>query len=145
MKVPENVKVFLTGFVGFTVMCALVFLAAILSGRTRPVRAQNDTLRTQIVALQYQVEHQNAVIKAYGDILHQVWLDKPTYVEECLTESNQFAVLDVLLNSEWDDIFLFRNEEDSISYYYNWDSETTCIHVVKHVVPEIPEPKSREK
>lgn len=144
IKLSESTKTFLTGFVGLVVMGALVFLAAIISSCTRPTaNAQSDTPAQKVVKLKYQNEKQEAIIRAYGDLLHQVWLDKPTYFEECLTESDVFAVLDVLLDSEWGDVFKFRTPEDSISYGLNLDNETTCIHVVKHIVP-IPEPtKSR--
>lgn len=135
MKISEEVKTFLIGFVGFIVMCALVFLAAIITGCTRPTAsAQGDTPAQKIVKLQYQIEKQQEIISAYGFLLHQVWLDKPTYVEEALIESDEYAQLNELLNSEWGDVFKFHSREDSIAYYMNWDSVDGSVRIIRHIV-----------
>lgn len=135
MKIPENVKTFAVGFIGFMAICALVFLAIICTGCSRSTaNAQGDTPSQKIVKLQYQIEKQQEIISAYGFLLHQVWLDKPTYVEEALTESDEYAQLNELLDSEWGDVFKFHSREDSITYYMNWDSVDGSVRIIRHIV-----------
>ena len=132
----------------FIVICAIVFLAIILSGCSsdpRRARAQKiNELPREVVMLRYNNDRQHEIILAYNRLLHQIWLDKPTYVEECLSESDEFATLDEMFDSDWGDTFEFHSEEDSIAYSHNWDKTEGFIRVVKHVV--IPEPtRSRLK
>lgn len=122
----------------FVLMCIslalLVFCGAIVTGCTRPVSAQETVSKRDIIVLKYKVDKQDKIIRAYNHLLHQVWLDKPTYVEECLVESDAFCELDELLG-DWGDTFQFYNQEDSIAYELNWDKEGPgCIRVVKHIV-----------
>lgn len=104
--------------------------------------AQN---KDAIMALEYKNQLYGDMLQAYNNLLHRVWLDNPTYVEEVLIESDEFCTLDDILGGNWEDTFQFYNEEDSISYYMNWDKKDGTTRIVKHVV-EIPEPtKSRLK
>lgn len=130
----------LVGFLGMIIMIALIFIAAILQGYNGGSASakQTDDLPRKIVMLQYEVDNQREIIKAYGNLLHVIWLDKPTYIEECLSESDEFAVLDVMFDSEWGDIFKFRCEEDSLAYIHNWDNEQYVTRIVKHVVSPKP-------
>lgn len=57
-------------------------------------------------------------MRAYNNLLHRVWIDRPGYVEEVLSETREFVVLDSLLNSDWDDIFIFYDVKDSIDYHH---------------------------
>lgn len=47
--------------------------------------------------------HDAKIIRAYEKLLHEVWLDKPSYVEDALMEGDAFIELDELLDGEWDD------------------------------------------
>ena len=97
-----------------------------------------------IMALEYKDQLYGDMLRAYNHLLHRVWLDNPTYVEEVLTESDEFCTLDDMMGGNWEDTFQFYNEEDSITYHMNWDSVNGVTRVVKHVV--IPEPtRSRLK
>lgn len=129
----------LVGFLGMIIMIVLVFIAAILQGcSTRPASAkQTDDLPRRVAMLQYECDKQRETIAAYENLLHRVWIDNPTYVEECLTEGDEFAVLDVIYDSEWKDVFKFQCEEDSIAYERNWDSHYVT-YVVKHIVTQKP-------
>lgn len=46
-------------------------------------------------------------------------MDRPDYVENILAESEEFKTLDSLLHGDWDDVFYFYNQQDSIDYYSN--------------------------
>lgn len=60
------------------------------------------------------------IIDAYSRLLHRIWLDKPSYVEDVLWESDEMLELDELLNGEWDKTFEFWSTRDSIEYNLNW-------------------------
>lgn len=57
---------------------------------------------------------------AYKAVIHRVWLDKPSYVEDVLWETDEMLHLDALLEGKWDDTFTFWSERDSIDYNTNW-------------------------
>lgn len=135
----EEIKQWAVGFIGMIIMIILVFIAAILQGcSARPVSAkQADDLPRKVAMLQYETSKQKETIIAYENLLHRVWIDNPTYFEECLMEGDEFAVLDVIYDSEWKDVFTFRCEEDSIAYERNWDSHYVT-YVVKHIVTQKP-------
>lgn len=61
------------------------------------------------------------IINAYSALLHRVWIDKPSYVEDCLFETDEFLELDELLSGDWEDTFEFWNKQDSIEYKLNWN------------------------
>lgn len=62
----------------------------------------------------------NRVINAYSALLHRIWIDKPSYVEDVLWECDEMLELDELLNGEWENTFEFWNKQDSIEYHLNW-------------------------
>ena len=73
--------------------------------------------------------HDAKIIRAYEKLLHEVWLDKPSYVEDALMEGDAFIELDELLDGEWGDVFVLKDKRDSIRYQSNWDGgEYRCIH-----------------
>lgn len=80
-----------------------------------------------------KIELQEQIIYNYGKLLHEIWLDNPTYVEEALAEGDTFVKLEELMGPRFQDIFQFDNIEDSIQYHLNWDAENR-VHVVKHIV-----------
>lgn len=62
----------------------------------------------------------NRVINAYSALLHRIWIDKPSYVEDVLWECDEMLELNELLNGEWENTFEFWNKQDSIEYNLNW-------------------------
>lgn len=61
------------------------------------------------------------VINAYSALLHRIWIDKPSYVEDVLNEYDEFLELDELLNGDWNNTFEFWSKQDSIEYHLNWN------------------------
>lgn len=65
-------------------------------------------------------EDYNKIIDAYSNVLHRVWIDRPSYVEDVLWETDEILVLEMLLGGDWDMTFEFHDEQDSIDYNDNW-------------------------
>lgn len=65
--------------------------------------------------------HDAKVINAYSALLHRIWLDKPSYVEDVLNEYDEFLELDELLDGDWNHTFEFWSKQDSIEYHLNWN------------------------
>lgn len=65
-------------------------------------------------------EDYNKIIQAYSDVLHRVWIDRPSYVEDVLWETDEILVLEMLLGGDWNMTFEFHDEQDSIDYNDNW-------------------------
>ena len=61
-------------------------------------------------------EH-SELMRAFKDVIHRVYIDRPDYVENILVRSEEFKTLDSLLDGDWDDVFYFYNQQDSIDYY----------------------------
>lgn len=59
--------------------------------------------------------HAQRLVSAYEKLIHRVWLDKPSYVEDCLNETDEFIEVNDLYDNDWDS-FEFWSEEDSIHY-----------------------------
>lgn len=68
--------------------------------------------------LKCKVDNQEALIRAYQNVLHEVWLDKPAYVEDALSEGDAFIELNEIMGEN--DVFQFHNKQDSIRYMQNW-------------------------
>lgn len=136
------IKISIMAMVVTVLFCMCIILNSCKScGNT--ANAYTQSKNDAIMALEYKNQLYGDMLRAYNHLLHRIWLDNPTYVEEVLTESDEFCTLDGMLGSNWEDTFQFYNEEDSLSYYMNWDKKDGTTRVVKHVV-EIPEPtKSR--
>lgn len=69
-----------------------------------------------------------------NDILHCVWLDNPSYVEDVLNEYDEFIYADSLRNGDWEDTFEFWSKEDSIRYYASTNKQRreAIKHLFKH-------------
>lgn len=65
--------------------------------------------------------HDAKVINAYSALLHRIWIDKPSYVEDVLNEYDEFLELDELLGGDWNHTFEFWSKQDSIEYHLNWN------------------------
>ena len=120
----DNVKIFIVGVLFTVAMLILIFLASALSSCTSHAQSMpRQELREDTTELR-------AIIRAYNHVLHRIWIDKPNYVEDVLTESDEFVELNSLLYSQWEDTFDFYNEQDSIDYHWNWIHEGECIHTI---------------
>ena len=111
------------GIVTFTFMLFLGFLlffAAALTGCSSQSISANtaEGQEAEIFMLRCKVANQKAIIKAYEDVLHEVWLDKPAYVEDALAEGDAFIHLDEIMGEN--DVFRFHSKKDSIRYMNNW-------------------------
>ena len=81
-----------------------------------------------------------------NDLLHRVWIDRPTYVEDALMESEEFAYADSLRESDWEDTFEFWNDSDSIAYYKNREVEQIeAMAVLKHYAKEPDKPVTKRQ
>lgn len=65
--------------------------------------------------------HDAKIINAYSNLLHRIWIDKPSYVEDVLNEYDEFLELDELLDGDWNNTFEFWSKQDSIEYHLNWN------------------------
>jgi len=106
IKLPEEFRAWLVGFLGFIVMCIIVFLSAICSGCTNNIKA---------------VSQQEEITRAYNHLLHRIWIDNPNYVEDVLVESDEWVSLNQLVNSDFYDVFELKTKSDSITYDLNWE------------------------
>ena len=117
-KVKDAIKsvVFFIILVLFIFM--IVFLAAALTGcSSHDIRATTSQ-EEMIFELKCKLENQQELIRAYEDVLHEVWLDKPAYVEDALAEGDAFIHLDEIMGEN--NVFKFHNKQDSIRYMHNW-------------------------
>ena len=111
------------GIITFTFMLFLGFLlffAAALTGCSSQSISANtaEGQEAKIFMLRCKVANQKAIIEAYEDVLHEVWLDKPAYVEDALAEGDAFIHLDEIMGEN--DVFRFHSKKDSIRYMNNW-------------------------
>lgn len=60
---------------------------------------------------------------SYGDLLHRIWIDRPGYVEDVLWDTPEFERIDSIYEKNWEDVFEFWSEQDSIDYYTNWKEQ----------------------
>jgi len=147
MKLTEEEKSTGMCILMIIVLSAMIFLAAIVTGcSSNTAKANTNVPENELLKYKHLTSEQEELLRAYNHLLHRVWVDKPVYVEECLSETDEFIELYNLLDGNWADTFSFYNEEDSIAYNINWANESPydpgCTRVVKHIV--IPEPsKSR--
>ena len=111
------------GIVTFTFMLFLGFLlffAAALTGCSSQSISANtaEDQEAEIFMLRCKVANQKAIIEAYEEVLHEVWLDKPAYVEDALAEGDAFIHLDEIMGEN--DVFRFHSKKDSLRYMNNW-------------------------
>jgi hypothetical protein len=128
------------------VFMILLAIMLILNGcGAQPATAAKLELPEKAVQEQINIENRQLnyykeLTHAYELVLHRVWIDRPCYTEDALMETQEFSVLQNLLNDEqYHEIFKFYDEEDSLEYHDNWntsDALTTpnCIYI-----PPIPQ------
>lgn len=77
------------------------------------------------IQLREEVKERTLIQGAFSDVLHRIWIDNPDYVENVLMETDEFCSLDSLVESDYEDTFLFWNTTDSITY--NKNKNLICI------------------
>jgi len=98
-------------------LAVLTFLCLLLIGFIMfSTKAHADSPRPE----QATIVHQQQIISAYSDLLHRVWIDKPSYVEDVLVEYDEFISLDELLHGEWGNTFVIRDKNEKQEYCDNW-------------------------
>lgn len=96
-------------------MCAVVLLFIMCTART----TVSANIPEKGVYLRSSEDY-NKIINAYSNVLHRVWIDRPSYVEDVLWETDEILVLEALLGGDWDMTFEFHNKQDSVDYNDNW-------------------------
>ena len=91
MKLTENEKNIAMCVLSIVVLSTMLFLAAIMTGCSSTARA--NIPENELLKLKHQVNEQDGLLRAYNHLLHRIWVDKPVYVEECLSESDEFIEL----------------------------------------------------
>lgn len=120
----ENIKRVLFFIALLATISAMVFLAAALTSCSSQNATANNPVSQEemIFELKCKLENQQKLIRAYENVLHEVWLDKPNYVEEALAEGDAFIELEEIMGDT--DVFRLRNKNDSVRYKYEWFHET---------------------
>lgn len=116
-----NIQRLLTGLLLAVSLVMLVGACNSLSS----VNNEMCELRKHNAELNEKLQHYRTINMSYGDLLHRIWIDRPGYVEDVLWESEEFEKIDSIYQNNWEDVFEFWSEEDSINYYRNW-KEQSC-------------------
>lgn len=119
-KEKNNIKLGVTTFCYICFIMFIMWLAAALTACSGQSISANtaEGQEAEIFMLRCKTANQAAIIKAYEDVLHEVWLDKPAYVEDALAEGDAFIHLDEIMGEN--NVFKFHNKQDSIRYMNNW-------------------------
>ena len=119
-KVKDAIKNIVFFIIMATFIFTIVFLAAALTGCSSQSAGAHtvEGEEAEIFMLRCKVANQAEIIKAYEDVLHEVWLDKPAYVEDALAEGDAFIHLDEIMGEN--NVFRFHSKRDSLRYIYNW-------------------------
>lgn len=122
-ETKNTIKLYLTVIVYVFFLSFIIWFATSLSSCSNQTISASTTAtdsEAQVLTLKTKVVYQEQLIEAYRRILHEVWLDKPSYVEDVLVESDAF---DELYCLEGDSVntscFRFRNKMDSVRYENN--------------------------
>lgn len=124
LGLSKNAKTAITFIAMIIVICFILFCSAIITGCSSQNATASDTSSQEemIFELKCKLENQKKLVRAYQNVLHQVWLDKPNYVEDALSETDEFCDLNEIMGET--DVFQLRNAEDSLRYKYQWFHET---------------------
>lgn len=103
---------------------SLVFIVIILSSIIIILHTVNHKSEPGVIYLSdyaaaHKASREEAVHKAYNMLLHRIWIDNPSYVEDVLNESDEFITLDsVIIETEygWTNVFSYNCETDSLEY-----------------------------
>ena len=127
-----------------TAVIIMITMILVLTCCQQPATAAKPELPEKAVQAQITIENRQLnyykeLVHAYELVLHRVWIDRPCYTEDALMETQEFSVLQNLLDEEqYHEIFKFYDENDSIEYHDNWntnDALTTphCIYIPPEV------------
>lgn len=75
-------------------------------------------LRNSIGELRKECAQKTIIQSAYNDVIYRIWIDKPSYVEDVLSETDEWVVLNDLV--DWEDTFEFKSTQDSLTYKSHW-------------------------
>lgn len=73
--------------------------------------------------LRKEAKQKTEIMACYGELLHRIWLDKPSYVEDALMDSEEWIRLDSILGGDFEDVFLFWNDKEKEAYKNNYNHE----------------------
>lgn len=120
--VKNNVKLAIVTLIYCLFLAFVIWISSTLTScSSQPLRASRTVKNAQeaeLFMLKCKVDNQEALIRAYQNVLHEVWLDKPAYVEDALAEGDAFIELNEIMGEN--DVFQFHNKQDSIRYMSNW-------------------------
>ena len=123
--VKNNMKLAVVTLIYCLFLAFVIWISSTLTScSSQPLRASRTVKNAQeaeLFMLKCKVDNQEALIRAYQNVLHEVWLDKPAYVEDALAEGDAFIELNEIMGEN--DVFQFRNKQDSIRYMSNWYGE----------------------
>lgn len=121
--VKNNVKLAIVTLIYCLFLGFVIWISSTLTScSSQPLRASRTVKNAQeaeLFMLKCKVDNQARLIHAYQNVLHEVWLDKPAYVEDALSEGDAFIELNEIMGEN--DVFQFHNEQDSIRYTSNWN------------------------
>lgn len=113
------------------ILAIVIMLTIFVVKNIAPAKAATYEIPEKVLVNRNDIKWYEETLRAYNHLLHQIWIDKPNYVEDVLTEYDAFVTLDSLLNGHWEDTFEFYDSKDSILYHQNWENGD---------IPQIPEP-----
>lgn len=119
MKLTQDDKYGLF-FVVVVLILAIIGFCTIGCG-TQDAAASEKSQEELIFELKCKLENKEKLVRAYENVLHEVWLDKPNYVEDALSETDAFCDLNEIMGET--DVFQLRTAEDSLRYKYMWFHE----------------------
>lgn len=101
--------------------------------------ARQDRIPEDVIMAYQEKEWYEETLRAYNHLLHRIWIDRPNYVEDVLCETDEFWVLDSLMNGHWEDTFEFYNTQDSVDYHENWFREGYINPECVDTIPSLPQ------
>lgn len=86
---------------------------------------------------------QTVINACHARLLHRIWLDNPTYVEDVLSETDEWQGYLEAIDGDTEDIFLFWSDEDSLDYNLakeieEENSEIILRHRARQTQPDTP-------
>lgn len=107
----------LTAFLTGVCVCLLCLLVTIQTHK----KEQPGVVYLQDYDCSMKLSHAKEECEAWALLLHRIWIDNPSYVEDVLTEYNEFVRLDSL--SDFGNVFEFWSVEDSVNYHTNIETQ----------------------
>lgn len=137
LLIPKSLKCFIDilsaivlGVLGGIIGFALCASFTSCTQRTVANVTYDNALASENAALKKQ-------IGAYNNVIHRIWLDKPNYIEDCLSETDEWVVLDQLIEGDFGDAFTFHSTEDSLDYYRNLNGEYRLPPYIQNKIDDV--------